>query len=109
MDIRLPGPIAAYFEADGNRNADAVAECFSEDAVVMDEQNVNSGRTAIRQWKADASSKYSYTVEPFAIEMEGDRTVVTGHVVGNFPGSPVDLRYYFRLKGEKIAELEILP
>ncbi|UES47582.1 nuclear transport factor 2 family protein [Roseibium aggregatum] len=109
MDIRLPGPIAAYFEADGNRNADAVAECFSEDAVVKDEKNVHTGRTAIRRWKAEASTKYSYTVEPFAIEVEGNRTVVTGHVVGNFPGSPVDLRYFFRLTGEKIAELEILP
>jgi ketosteroid isomerase-like protein len=109
MDIRLPGPIEAYFEADGNRNADTVAECFSEDAVVKDEKNVHAGRTAIRRWKAEASTKYSYTVEPFAIEVEGNRTVVTGHVVGNFPGSPVDLRYFFRLTGEKIAELEILP
>ena len=43
------------------------------------------------------------------IEVKGDRKVVTGHVAGNFPGSPVDLRYFFRLTGEKIAELEILP
>ncbi len=109
MDIQLPEPIAAYFEADRNKNADAVAECFSDDAVVKDEQNKNAGRAAIRRWKAEASARFSYTVEPVAIRAEGNRTVVTGHVVGDFPGSPVNLRYFFVLKGEKVAELEILP
>jgi len=109
MDIQLPEPIAAYFEADRSKNADAVVECFSDDAVVKDEQNVNSGRAAIRRWKADASARFSYTVEPFAIRSEGNRMVVTGHVVGDFPGSPVNLNYFFVLKGQRIAELEILP
>jgi hypothetical protein len=30
-----------------------------------------------------------------------------GRVSGNFPGSPVELRYVFTLDGEKIARLEI--
>jgi len=109
MDMQLPGPIAAYFEADRNRNADAVAECFDEGAAVNDERQVHAGREAIRRWKAEASARFSYTVKPFAIGKEGDRTVVTSQVVGDFPGSPVDLRYFFVLKGEKIAELEIVP
>ena len=33
--------------------------------------------------------------------------VVTSHLVGNFPGSPVDLRFFFKLEGDKIASLEI--
>jgi hypothetical protein len=32
---------------------------------------------------------------------------VTSHLVGDFPGSPVDLRYFFVLDGDKIASLEI--
>jgi len=36
-------------------------------------------------------------------------TVVTSRLTGNFPGSPVDLRYFFRLEGDKIASLEIVP
>jgi hypothetical protein len=47
-------------------------------------------------------------VEPFAIVTKGDRMVVTSHLTGEFPGSPVDLRYMFVLAGEKIAELEIV-
>lgn len=109
MDMQLPGAITAYFEADRSRNADAVAECFDDDAAVKDERQVHAGREAIRRWKAEASSKFSYTVEPFAIGKEGGRTVVTSRVVGDFPGSPVDLRYFFVLKEEKIAELEIVP
>lgn len=109
MVMQLPEPIAAYFEADRTRNADAVAECFTEDAVVKDERKTHHGRQAIRLWKSEASTQFSYTVEPFAIEDDGIRTVVTSHLVGDFPGSPLDLRYFFVLKDEKIAELEIVP
>lgn len=35
--------------------------------------------------------------------------IVTAHLTGNFPGSPVDLRYAFTLSGDKIARLEIVP
>ncbi len=75
----------------------------------MDEGNSYAGRDAIRQWMANASTQYSYTVEPFALSEEGGRAVITSHLVGNFPGSPVDLRYFFVLRGNKIAELEIVP
>lgn len=109
MAIELPGVVAAYFAADEKGNAQAISECFSQDAVVIDEGNTYTGRNAIRQWMANASTQYIYTVEPFALSEEGERTVVTSHLVGNFPGSPVDLRYFFILQGDKIAELEIIP
>ncbi|BCH05053.1 polyketide cyclase (plasmid) [Mesorhizobium sp. 131-2-5] len=105
--IDLPKPISAYFQADTS-DGDAVAACFTENAIVKDEGNTYSGRETIRRWKTDSSAKYTYTVEPFAIATEGDKTVVTSHLVGNFPGSPVDLRYFFVFEGDKIAELEII-
>jgi ketosteroid isomerase-like protein len=109
MTIELPRPIAAYFEADRSRSADAVAACFAKDAVVKDERRAHRGRDAIRDWKAQASAAFAYTVEPFAIKTEAGRTVVTGRVAGDFPGSPVDLRYLFSLDGDAIAGLEIVP
>lgn len=109
MSIDLPGVIEAYFKADKKGNAQAISECFTQDAVVVDEGNTYTGRGAIRQWMANASTNYTYTVEPFALVEEGGRTVVTSHLVGNFPGSPVDLRYVFVLKDGIIAELEIVP
>lgn len=109
MTIELPRTIATYFEADRGKDAQAVSQCFAEGAVVKDEGHTYIGLDAIRQWKAAASTKYTYTVEPFALAVDGERTVVTSHLAGDFPGSPTDLRYFFVLADEKIAELEIVP
>ena len=67
------------------------------------------GRAAIRQWKAEVSAKYRYTIEPFACERQDGRYVVTGTVAGDFPGSPVVLRFFFGLDGERIASLDVIP
>lgn len=108
MPIALPDPVAAYFAADSS-DADAVAACFTEDGVVIDERRTHAGRDAIRRWKTEASRAFRYTVTPLAIARDEGRTVVTGHVAGDFPGSPVDLRYTFALEDGKIARLEIRP
>ena len=108
MSIKLPIPIAAYFAAD-SENGDAVARCFTVDAVVTDEGQTHRGTAAIKQWKDKASLKFTYTTEPFASKIESGLTVVTSHVAGNFPGSPVDLRYAFDLEGDRIASLRVTP
>jgi hypothetical protein len=106
--LLLPESIAAYFAAHP-RNADAIARCFSTQAVVKDEGHTYTGLDAIKAWKAAASTAYIYTSEPFAMEQEGGFHVVTSRVTGNFPGSPVDLRFRFRLERGLIASLEITP
>src|ERR1041384_6946605 len=99
--LNLPKPIAAYFAADRG-NGEAVSQCFTENAVVKDEGHTQKGRTAIKEWKTAASAKYEYTCEPFACEEKVGTTVVASHLVGNFPGSPIALRYFFKLEGDKI-------
>jgi hypothetical protein len=106
--LNLPRPIAAYFTADIG-DGETVSQCFTEDAVVKDEGHTRKGRAAIKAWKTDTSAKYQYTSEPFACEKKDGGVVVTSHLVGNFRGSPVDLRYFFKLEGDKIVSLEILP
>lgn len=108
MSIELPNAIAAYFASDSTGDARAIADCFTQGAVVVDEGNTYTGRDAIRQWMANASTKYAYTVEPFALSQDDGKIVVTSRLVGNFPGSPVDLRYLFVLAEDKIARLEIV-
>jgi hypothetical protein len=108
MLLSLPQPIAAYFEADRGRG-DSVAKCFAPDAVVKDEGNTYRGVNAIRQWRAEVAKKYAYTCQPLAVEQQDDRTIVTCRLDGNFPGSPVDLRFLFRLADDKIKDLEIIP
>jgi hypothetical protein len=106
--LDLPKPIAAYFDAD-RRDSETLAQCFTENAVVKDEGHTHNGRAAIKQWKREASAKYEYTSEPFACEQKEGRTVVSSRLTGNFPGSPVDLRFFFTLEGGKIDSLEIIP
>ena len=108
QSLKLPKPIAAYFTADKG-DGESVSQCFTENAVVKDERHTHKGRAAIKEWKVDVSTKYKYTCEPFACEEKDGKTVVTSHLVGNFPGSPVDLRFLFQLEGGKISSLEIIP
>jgi hypothetical protein len=106
--IDLPAPVAAYFPADPT-GAEAVARCFTDVAVVIDERQEYRGRTAIARWKAAASTKFRYTVERLGVHATEDQTTVTGRVTGDFPGSPVELQYHFTLEADKIARLEIAP
>lgn len=104
---QLPQPVAAYVEGSNSQDIDAVAACFSENAVVQDEGQNRQGTIAIRAWAEEASRKYRPTVDVHDVaEVEG-RTIVTGRVSGDFPGSPIELRYVFGLSGGKIDRLEI--
>jgi hypothetical protein len=107
MSVELPTPIARYFTADLNPDPQAMADCFSDKATVRDENNIHTGPDEIRQWKVDHSKKYTAVSTPISVAQDRGRTVVTCHVEGNFPGNPIDLRFFFRLDGEKIGELEI--
>ena len=107
MTLNLPEPVARYFVAD-RQDSEAVARCFTEHAVVTDERQTYRGRAAITQWKADASAKYHYTSEPLACDQKDGKVVVTARLTGNFPGSPVNLRFCFGLEGDKIASLHII-
>ncbi|NJO36980.1 MAG: nuclear transport factor 2 family protein [Rhizobiales bacterium] len=106
--LALPAPIARYFAADRS-DAAGLADCFAPDAVVKDEGHTYAGIDDIKRWKQASSSTYDYTSEPIRAESADGLTIVTGHVSGNFPGSPVDLRYVFKLEGDRIVSLEIIP
>jgi hypothetical protein len=106
--LNLPKPIAAYFSAE-KAGAEAVYHCFTENAIVKDEAHTYKGHAAIKQWRAEVATKYEYTSEPFACEEKGEMVIVISRLTGNFPGSPVDLRFLFELQGDKIASLEIIP
>jgi hypothetical protein len=104
--LTLPDPIAAYFAAD-RRGTDAVIRCFTTKAVVKDEGRTYTGLDAIKAWKTASATEYDYTCEPFALEQTDAFHVVRGRVTGTFPGSPLDLRYRFRLERGLIDSLEI--
>lgn len=103
--LPLPEPIAAYFAAE--HNPAALAHCFTARAVMKDDGHTYTGINAIQAFMAAASAKYRATSVPFALEREDGVQVVRAKVTGNFPGSPIDLSYRFRLERGLIASLEI--
>ncbi|MDR0184248.1 nuclear transport factor 2 family protein [Lysobacter arvi] len=107
-DLDLPEPIAAYFDAD-RHDGQAVARCFTREGVVLDEGKAHSGHDAIEAWKNESAAKYSYTAKPHTLQTQGSVYIVTSQVSGDFPGSPLDLRYAFILERGRIASLEIAP
>ena len=108
QSLDLPKPIANYYAAD-EVGAEELSQCFTEEAVVKDEGQTYNGRAAIKEWKARAAEKYQYTTELLALDQDDRKAVVTSRLTGNFPGSPVNLRFFFELDGEKIKSLEVIP
>lgn len=104
--LNLPEPIAAYFAAE-QQTPEAFARGFTAQARVKDEGHTHTGLAAIQAWKAASSAKYTYTTQPLSVERDAGWQVVRARVTGNFPGSPVDLRYRFALERGLIASLEI--
>lgn len=107
MTVPLPPVLAEYFAAANTDDPDRVAACFAQDALVHDEGGDYRGRGAIRSWAEEVRRKYRFHAEAIAVEETADRTIVTAHLTGNFPGNPVDLPYRFTLAGGLIAALEI--
>lgn len=107
--MTLPPPIDSYFSATNAHDANALAACFSSDAVVLDngEREEIHGTEAIREWSRKVNEQYKLSAEVLGAEQAGKRTLVTANVSGDFPGSPLQFKYYFTLKGGIISALEI--
>jgi hypothetical protein len=103
--LKLPAPIAHYFESE--HNPEALTQCFAADAVMIDDGHTFKGIHAIQAFLAEASAKYGATTVPFAVKDSDGVQVVDAKVTGNFPGSPINLSYRFSLAGDRIAALEV--
>lgn len=106
--LSLPAPIAGYF-AHETSDPQSLAQCFTNDALVIDEREERRGREAIEDWNRAVTAKITFTTRVLAVETEGCDTLVRATVSGTFSGSPVELRYRFTLQGDLIARLEIAP
>ena len=103
----MPPSVASFFAASNRADITMVERCFTDDAVVHDEDGAHRGHKAIRPWLREAQRRYAFTAEPLAVVEEGPAVNVRARVSGNFPGSPVELTYVFRLTGGRIELLEI--
>ena len=110
MSAGLPPLVSRYFELDANRDIESIVALFPDDGVVVDEGETWEGTAAIHDWQAGPASKYIYTTEVLGSEaVASDRFVVMARLMGNFPGGTADLKWDFRIAGDRIARLVIAP
>jgi len=114
MASSLPMIISDYMAASDGGTVDAIVMCFTDDAVVVDEDQEWRGRPRIREWREAVATAFEYTVEVRRAVPRGqvdglERHDVYMHLEGNFPGGTVDLTSRFGLRDGRIARLEIVP
>ncbi|UJX42129.1 nuclear transport factor 2 family protein [Desulfovibrio sp. JY] len=107
MSIELPTAIAGYFTAANAHDATAMLRFFTQEAAVIDEKEERRGHAAIGAWEKETYEQYQPHAEPVSVQRLGEEVVVMAAVSGNFAGSPVTLRFAFRLTGGMIGRLEI--
>jgi hypothetical protein len=88
--------IDLYFEADRHDDVPALDRLFTPDAVVVDQEATYEGTAAIRQWRTDTTSEFTYTTTLLSRVSRSDtESVVTARLDGDFPGATVDLEFTF--------------
>lgn len=106
MNTELPPAIAAFFHAHNTGQTEGFTGLFTNDAIVSDEDHEYRG-AAIQEWIEAAIAKYQPVAKVIGRAEQGEQTIATAQVSGNFPGSPTQLRYNFTLKNGKISALDI--
>ncbi|MET8086611.1 nuclear transport factor 2 family protein [Micromonospora sp. NPDC005197] len=110
MAVDLPDVIDRYFRAVRDGDLDALVACFADTASVADEDRLYEDRPSIRSWAQRTMAASSYTAEPLRVTPQaGDSYLVIARVSGEFPGSPIELRYRFTLRDDLIGALDIRP
>ncbi|GGY43458.1 nuclear transport factor 2 family protein [Pseudoduganella albidiflava] len=103
----LPSAVAAYIQAANDQDAAGVAACFVADGTVRDEGATRRGSAEIAAWVHDTATRYQSSIEPLAMVGDDAQCELSAVVSGNFPGSPVTLKFHFVLVPGGIASLAI--
>lgn len=104
----LPQPIAAYYHASDIFDDDLLANCFAENAILVDVGKEYYGPEAISTFILKANRDAAGRTEITNCVEKHDETVVTATISGNFNGSPIPLDFHFTLHNEKIKALNIV-
>ena len=105
--MNLPPVITRYIEASNAHDAEAIVDCFADDAVVRDENATRHGKIEIRRWATETIEKYKFHFKPLSANERGGKTILSMEVSGSFPGSPITLEYHFTIANDKIESLII--
>ena len=107
MSLTLAKPVTNYLAAVEAKDTDMLALCFADDALVHDEGRDYRGHDAIRSWKQESKGKCTYVVELLDASVTDKTTKLRARLTGDFPGSPIELDYRFRVTNDKTITLDI--
>jgi ketosteroid isomerase-like protein len=103
-----PEVITRYLRAAEEKDAKALAACFTADGTVADEGATYTGRDEIVGWREGALSKFTYTTAVLRTEaVSAHEHLVFVHIEGDFPGGVADLSYRFVVNDGLISALSI--
>ena len=90
--------INRYFDLAPLSDTDAYFALFDADAIVEDEGHEHHGLDAIRAWRSEVPM-VSYEVRD--IRSDDGKHVARAQIAGDFPGSPVELDFYFTFTADE--------
>jgi len=104
---RLPAVVKRYFEASNRRDAAATAACFATDGVLEDQFGQHVGRAEIEKRIIEINRRFRPAFALLRDQAAEEDVGLVVSVSGDFPGSPVQLDFHFRIRCRKIAALTI--
>ncbi|HKR32123.1 MAG TPA: hypothetical protein VJT08_16700 [Terriglobales bacterium] len=107
MALGVPAAVAEYLAAEEAKDADALASCFTEDALSTMRGRIT---TVVVRFANGSKRRTRNTDTSFRrsnVQTLGVLVTVRARLTGDFPGSPVEVDHIFRLSSDKIASLEI--
>ena len=96
----LSPSVSAYLDLASSADKTPAADLFTVDAVVRDNDDVRTGREAIRSWLSGSASEYTYTSTLLSAEETDGVALLSMLLDGDFPGGRVTLSYRFELAAD---------
>ena len=102
-----PPVIQSYITASNAHDVKGIVDCFTDDAVVRDENATRHGKIDIGRWATETIQKYKFQFKPLSADNRGAKTILSVEVSGSFPGSPITLDYHFTIATDTIQSMII--
>jgi len=103
--MNLPKVIAELVRTQNEFDSAAYTECFAENAQVFDEGKTHNGKEEIEKWIDKSNKDYKATMEP--VDYDEKEDILSAKIAGSFPGSPLILKFHFKITDGKIQSLKV--
>ncbi|RXZ81064.1 nuclear transport factor 2 family protein [Paenibacillaceae bacterium] len=106
-NLQLPQVIDLFFQASNGHHTEAMLACFTDDAVIRDDNRIFKGAAAITGWsdKEYIGAKVQITI--LSCSSRGTELIVSTEVNGNYPECPYYFDYTFTIEAGLIKKLQI--